>query len=148
MIVPLDEQVTVWIREVTGAPVWLEAPRAHQERGVGLHLLSVSERTAERQTRRSSVELQLTYLIVVWGHDVSEEHALLGQLVEAALNHPAWELGLPGLEPSAWGAFDLSPRPSLLIHAPVLWERPLKLAPPVQSTVIKSVHKKVGPSSG
>ena len=137
----------MWIREVTGAPVWLEAPRAHQERGVGLHLLSVSERTAERQTRRSSVELRLTYLIMVWGHDVSEEHVLLGQLVEAALNHPAWELGLPGLEPSVWTAFDLSPRPSLLIHVPVLWERPVKFAPAVQSTVIKSVHKQVGSSA-
>ena len=93
------------------------------------------------------MELRLTYLIVVWGHDVSEEHVLLGQLVEAALNHPAWELGLPGLEPSVWTAFDLSPRPALLIHVPVLWERPVKFAPAVQSTVIKSVHKQVGSSA-
>jgi hypothetical protein len=78
----------------------------------------------------------LRYLVTAWDTNLHAMHRMLGELMFAAMDLPEVEVELEPLSPAAWSALGLVPRPSFVLRAPLLCERPEKLAPPVLTEMV------------
>jgi hypothetical protein len=141
LIAEADDRMLKWTQEVLGEAIASLNPPAkeRQGRGIGIHLLEVVPEPTERATARPRLQLQLKYLITSWADSVGDAHHLLDQILEAAMQHPDFEIQTEMLTSSAWQAFGVQPQPCLTLRTRAwkeLTPKPVKL---VRKMVLQTV---------
>jgi hypothetical protein len=135
----VDQHLEAWISAVLGeVTVTLGAPKESEHgKGVNLYLLNLVNSPPPRSVKeRSPYRIMLRYLVTVWETNLHAMHRMLGDLMFAAMDLPEVEVELEPLSPAVWSALGLVPRPSFVLRAPLLCERPEKLAPPVLAEMV------------
>lgn len=128
MIDQVDQSLHDWVESVLGDTVVTHElqPAATDEVSVSVYLLQLVPRLEDQQQgwRRPPLRINLRYLITVHAPDPRESHRVLGQLVFAALDTPAYEVDLIPLSLVEWAALGTVPRPGFVLNVPLLRERP------------------------
>ncbi|MDZ4763886.1 MAG: hypothetical protein SGI73_04985 [Chloroflexota bacterium] len=125
----IDRELQTWVSNV--APV-----QAHQitlfapgiKSGiVSLYLMQVVRVMTANESLRNQpapTTIRLHYLVTVHHDDPLEAHKLLGTLMFAALEEPAYEVDLELLPLAAWASFQQLPQPAFVLKVPLRRERP------------------------
>ena len=145
MIDEVDARVKAWAEQILAGlaqqrpqdfsktiPVALEAPHDAAGDGVSLYLLALAEKPPLQGAQRAPLQFCLRYLVTAWAEQPSRAHAMLGELLFAALEKPEYEVQLEDIPPAIWASFGIAPRPTFLLRVPVSKERPPRLAQPVR----------------
>jgi hypothetical protein len=141
LIAETDDRMLKWTQEVLGEDIASLNPpaRERQGRGVGIHLLEVVPEPTERATARPRLQVRLKYLITSWADSVGGAHGLLDRLLEAAMQHPDFEIQNDMLSCADWQAFGVPPQPCLTLRTrgwKELTPKPVKL---VRKSVLQTV---------
>src|SRR5436190_19967220 len=114
MIEKVDTQLTDWVKTLLkGVDVSLAAPKPGEtSRGVGLYLLELRDKPVPRGNTRPPIQIELHYLVTARASDPADSHALLSQLIFAAMANPDFEVDLEPLPATTWAAFGVPPQPS------------------------------------
>jgi hypothetical protein len=131
MIDQVDRRLKEWTESVVeGVSFSLEPPTGSQtESGVSFYLLELVENAPARTNTPTPLQFSLRYLVSTWAGEPEEAHRLLGELVFAAMENAEFEVELEPLDPTAWVALGVAPRPSFVLRVPLRKERP---QPPVK----------------
>jgi hypothetical protein len=105
-------------------------------RGVSLYPMELRDAPLPRGAKSPPLQISLRYLVTAWSSDPAEVHRLVGTLAFAALEHPEMEVDLAPLEPAAWSAFGVIPRPSFFLQVPLQQARPETMARPVLQPLV------------
>ena len=120
-----DDQLAHWVERTLGAITisLLPPDKAPEGEGISLYLLSLAENPPLQGNQRSPLQFWLRYLVTTWADDPSQAHALLGELLLAAMDTPAYEVELDNIPPTIWAGFGIPPRPAFILRVPVRKER-------------------------
>jgi hypothetical protein len=131
LIDQVDDHLVRWVETTLGPlTISLQSPEKMPEgQGVSLYLLSLAEKPPLQGAHRVPLQFWLRYLVTAWSEEPSEAHALLGDLLLAAMDTPEYEIELDTIPPTLWTAFGIPPRPAFILRVPVRKERPQR---PVQ----------------
>jgi hypothetical protein len=134
LIDQVDDQLVSWVRGTLGdIAVSLQPPdKAATGQGISLYLLSLAENPALQGARRTPLQFWLRYLVTAWAEKPSEAHAILGELLLAAMDTPEYEVELDNIPSTIWPGFGITPRPAFLLRVPVRRERVQRSAPLVR----------------
>src|SRR5689334_7300174 len=126
MIEQIDAHLSEWVQSVVDkVDISLAAPKPNQTgRGIGLYLLELNNKPVPRSNTRPPLQIELHYLVTAWANDPEDAHALLGQLVFAAMASTEFEVDLTPLPAATWAAFGVIPQPSFILVMPLRQERP------------------------
>ncbi len=121
MIDEVDHRLRAWVGRVLGeVPVCLGLPaRESVERGVGLYLLELGPAARERTMRRPLLRVSLCYLVTAGAGTPEEAHHLLGELIFAAMEEPAFEVDMAPVPVELWSALQVVPRPAFRLRVPL-----------------------------
>lgn len=136
MIDEVDQRLRAWVGRVLGeVPVSLGLP-AHEsvERGVGLYLLELGPAQQGQTMRRPRLRVSLCYLVTAGAGTPEEAHHLLGELIFAAMEEPAFEVDVAPVPVELWSALQVVPRPAFRLRVPLERERPVPLLQPASPT--------------
>lgn len=124
-IAQVDQQLSEWVKQVAPAAVVSLGPPGDggDEQAVGLYLMEVADRSPSIADRTAPLRLELRYLVTTSAAKPEEAHDLLGGLAQAALESADLEVELQPVGPETWRAFQVAPRPSILLKVPLLLER-------------------------
>jgi hypothetical protein len=73
--------------------------------------------------QRAPLQFWLRYLVTAWAEKPSQAHAILGELLLAAMDIPEYEVELDNIPPMIWVGFGIPPRPAFILRVPVRKER-------------------------
>jgi len=119
-----DERLRNWAIGLLGdIDVSFEPPVSKPEgKGVSIYLYEVRPEAALRN-RAPPMVLSVRYLMSTWAQEPSQGHAMLADLMFAALEDPEMELD-PGPFPvEAWASLGAPIRPSFILRLPLRRER-------------------------
>lgn len=123
MIDEVDAEVVSWIQSVVGdVSVLLEPPARLADASaavVSVYLTEIVRDPAPRDVRQTPARLGLRYLVSVSDKSVARAHALLGQLLLAAVEDESQQVVLDTLSPAYWAAFGVEPRPAFMLQRPL-----------------------------
>jgi hypothetical protein len=125
LIDQVDAHLTHWLEKTLGAiPISLQSPdKVPNGQGISLYLLSLAENPPLQGTHRAPLQFWLRYLVTAWAEDPSQAHALLGELLLAAMDTPEYEVELDSISPMIWAGFGIPPCPAFILRVPVRKER-------------------------
>jgi hypothetical protein len=135
MIEQVDNNLAAWVRDVLkGVTVSLAAPDdSHEGIGISLYLLEFAQSPVLRGgPKRLPLQFSLRYLVTSWAEETADAHRAIGQLIFAAMEHPEYQIDFEPAPVALWSAFGISPRPSVILTAPVRLERPEPVVPVVR----------------
>lgn len=149
MLDRLDRDLMSWIASLPNAPdVVLRSPDdSAADRRISLHLLDVRPDPPQRNTNHSTWPFRVRYLVSASAADPMEQHALLGNLMMAALERSGTDIepDAPPLE--LWRAFGVKPRPAFILSVAWSYQKDAPQRPTVKHPL--SVDSRpVGPMSG
>jgi hypothetical protein len=131
-------------------PAVTEAPNRMGDRiGVSCYLYQFIPLPPVRQ--RASVLQAFTarFLITAWDRDKGRADEHLGRMLFALQANPEFDVDPAGVPVEIWRAFDIEPRPSIVVAVPVRTARPIEEAPPVKEVVIDTRSREsVEPGDG
>ncbi len=132
MIAEADNQIVQWTKDVLGEGIAALVPPAKEQkgRGVGIYLLEVMPEPRQHVAVRPRLQASLKYLITCWDDSAVEAHRVLGELLEAAMQHPQYEICAESPAPALWTAFGIAPQPCLTLKTRAWKEletKPVKL---------------------
>ena len=142
MIEEADSQILQWTKDVLGETIASLNPSAEQQRasrGVGIRLLEILPEPRDRATARTRLQLGLKYLVTSWAESATEAHRILGQLFEAAMQHPEFEIQPESPSAAFWQAFGVAPQPCLMLRTRAWKELETKPAKMVRKVVLDTV---------
>ena len=130
----VTEHLCAWAKEVTdGAPVSLAPPTAPPEAlQVHVFLLDVVRKPVLRGPDQPPLQVQLRYLVSVWGPDPAAAHHALHQLVFDALARPDLEVDETPPPAALWSALGAVPRPAFTLRVRLQVERYEPMVPLVR----------------
>lgn len=148
MIDQVDQELQEWVKSVVAdVDVVLGPPHQFEgKRGVSLYLLALAPPPAAWMNRQSAIRVALRYLVTTWAEDEQRAHAMLGQLVQAAIEKREYELDLTEVPVAMWMAFGIVPRPAFMLSLPLPVERAESAVKLVQGPIVvrgapvRSVH--------
>ena len=126
MIDQMDRRLREWAESVVEGVSFSLAPPASPQtgRGVSFYLLELVENAPARTTTPTPLQLSLRYLISSWAETPEEAHRLLGEIAFAAMENTEFAVELQPLNPAAWAALGVAPRPSFFLRVPLRKDRP------------------------
>jgi hypothetical protein len=126
LIPQVDNQLTRWVEKTLGAITisLLPPEKAPKGQGISLYLLSLAENPPLQGFQRAPLQFRLCYLVTAWAQDPLQAHAILGELLLAAMDTPEYEVELDNIHPTIWAGFGIPPRPAFILRVPVRKERP------------------------
>jgi len=138
LIEEIDRSLKRWVESVIDDVSVSFAPPSSADtgRGVGLYLYELGNAPAARTSARPPVQFLLRYLVTAWAERAEEAHALLGELVFAALSHAELEVDLLAPPAAIWSAFGVAPRPSFVVQVVARREREERSVPRVREPLI------------
>ena len=100
LIDQIDHQVKLWAGRALGAcTISLESPDRLPSPGIGLYLLALAENPPLQGAQRAPLQFWLRYLVTAWAETSRQAHAILGELLLAAMDTPSmkssWIMFLP-----------------------------------------------------
>lgn len=140
MIDEVDARLVDWVGSVLGADVGvgLGPPGPGTPAGVNLYLLEIAPAPPPRGAAgAAALQFALRYLVTTWGDDARKAHALLGELLFAAMEAPGLEVDTLALPTEVWVALGAAPRPGFVLRVPVRREKPVARAPAVRELVTR-----------
>lgn len=137
MIDAVDQRLQDWIGNLAHpAEAYLLAPgQMGDKQGVSLHLLELISTPPPRGTHRPPLAVTVRYLVTTWFNDAAKAHRLLGDLTFAAMEDKEFEVEPEAVPLEMWRAFNVPPRPALLMRVKVNKPRDEKPAPRVRGRV-------------
>ena len=124
-----DRSVVAWISTVThGARGVLELPPPGEGEGVVAQLFAIAAAPPPRGDRRPPLQVLLRYRVSTWAPTPARRHALLSEVLFAALEHSEWEVDLGTPTPPPVGPVD----PAFVLQVPLRRERTATTAPRVR----------------
>jgi hypothetical protein len=139
VIEQVDEQLKKWVASIVdGAEISMVAPaEPGTNRVVRLYLLEVIKSPEPRGSIKPlPLRFWLRYLVTAESSQPEEAHQLLGKLLVAALQNPEFEVESEPVALALWSALGAAPRPSMVLRAPLIVERPQPQSQRVHSLVI------------
>ncbi len=126
MIENADQYLKDWIGSViSDADISLSLPVEQSNRPmVSLYLLDLHPSPPAKGPRRTPLQIVFRYLVTSWAQRAEEAHALLSELVFAAMEHTELEVDLEPVPASLWQAFGILPGPAFMLRVPIRRERP------------------------
>jgi hypothetical protein len=137
-----DTRLAEWVASITpGAEVSYEPPAAAPAgKGVSLYLYELRPQPPPR-TRMPPVQATLRYLVTAWAASQVDAHALLGDLILAALETADMEVDQEPVPLEVWRLFGTPPRPSFVLSVGLRRDRD---EPPVsmvrQQMIVKTAE--------
>ncbi len=136
----IDQQLTQWVHSVLDSPsltVSLQPPGiATGGHGVSLYLQDILPDPPARTARRAPLQVLLRYLVTTWAEDLLAAHRLLGTLLFAAMDVPAYTVELAPQTADVWVSFGVPPQPAFLLLIAARHERPESVAPLVSRPLV------------
>ncbi len=141
MIAEADQRIVEWTKEVLGEAIATMGPpvQGQKGRGVGVYLLDVMPEPREHVAARPRLQACLKYLITCWDESGAEAHRLLDKLLEAAMQHPDFEIVAESLSPTLWRAFGVAPQPCVMLRMRTWKELETKPVKLVRKVVMDTV---------
>jgi hypothetical protein len=148
----VDDGLVKWAQKTLGnsqGPGSIEISLGSPEKtcsgqGVNLYLLALAENPPLQGARRAPLQFWLRYLVTTWAQTPEKAHAILGELLMAALDTPEFEIEIDSIPPAIWAGFGVPPRPAFIIRVPVRRDRAQHLAPLVREPLnvkwVKSIQ--------
>lgn len=125
MIDQVDERISDWILSLMNLTPSLALPEGKpEEPEVFIYLLDVVDDPLRRNTNRPPTQPVLRYLVCTAASDPKQAHQMLGELLNAALDHPEFEVELGPLSEKVWPALGVTPRPAFILRAALPREFP------------------------
>ena len=138
----VDNELETWCRSVQSrieVRLGMADAEHSQRRTAWLHLHQIDPATHGAVDRRLNLELNLVYVVGASARDPGAAHALLGQLLRAALEHPRYEVELGAIDPALWTSRGLPVQPAFRLVVPWTWEREAEKVPFVEEVTLDRV---------
>lgn len=132
-------RLTQWVRSVLGEVAVGHGPPGEEQQqmpAVNLYMLRLGQGQPVPQSQ-SAFQVSLHYLITTWSEDPQQALDMLLDLAFAAMEVSDYELDLDSIPLRLWSEFDLPPRPSFVLQAPLEKPRPERAVKPVRERVLK-----------
>lgn len=131
----IDQQLQTWLKELVG-DIDLGFALPPQDRGINLYLMALDAAPPMRGTVRSPLRVALHYLVTCWDKNPRNAHALLSEILFAALDHPEFEVLYPPID---WQSLGIPPQPAFVLRVIATRERPQPIVPRVQEPRVETV---------
>lgn len=120
-----DDRLKDWVTTtISGLDVSMGTPGQQKTgRGVGLYLLEMLQSPSPSTGTRPPLRLILKYVVTSWASKPEDAHAILVQLMLAAMENPDYEVDLEPVPIVGWSAFRVPPQPSFILRVPLRHER-------------------------
>lgn len=135
MIDTVDKRLEAWATAVLGDSLFtLEPPQAGRDgRGASFYLLALAPAPPPRGNHRTPLQVSLHYLVTTWAESPKAAHALLGNLVFAAMEEPDFEVKAA---PEIWTGWSKAPQPAFILQVPLRKPRLEPTAPRVREPLV------------
>lgn len=131
-----------WARRVVpDVPVAIAPPPSSDAgTGVRISLLSVAPVPAARGSKRPPLQLALRYLVTTNADDEADAHRWLGVLAFDAMETREWSVESEPPSIEVWRAFEIAPRPAIVVRVPLKLQRHDREAPLVRKPLVVDMH--------
>jgi hypothetical protein len=148
MIDGVDAQLKTWVEEAIGITQVVFAPPVGAlddtvEAQVSFHLFQIVPDLPPRSMQRAPLQIILRYLVATQAATTEKAHRMIGELVFAAMENPAFQVDFEPLPAEFWLALGVIPQPSFVLRVPLVREREQPSAPLVRHPVVRSTSMAV-----
>lgn len=125
MIENADQYLKEWVGSVVSdSDISLTLPIEQSHRSVvGIYLLDMRPSPPSKGPKRPPLQIVLRYLVTSWAESPELAHAILSDLLFAAMEHAEFEVDQETLPITLWHAFGVKPCPAFLLRLPHRRER-------------------------
>jgi hypothetical protein len=131
----IDQQLEAWLTDLLGN-VELGFAVPPQEGGINLYLMALDAAPPMRGTVRSPLRVALHYLVSCWDKNPQKAHAMLSEILFAALEHPEYDVLYQTID---WQSLKIAPQPAFILRVIASKERPEPIIPRVQEPRVETV---------